>query len=155
VKTKLIVGAAVALFATFASAQEIVQTGYARVVGVEPITNVGYRTVPRTSCTTIQRQSSSGPVVGAIVGGAVGHNMAKDKAAGTAVGAVAGAIIGDHVTQMPKDECVTYHDREYYNRITGYNVTFEYDGELRTVRLARDPGARISVKVVKRVYVLE
>lgn len=151
---KMLIGAVVASFAMSASAQEIVTHGYARVLSVEPITNSAYRTVPRTTCTTIERQSNSGPVVGAIVGGAVGRGMAKDKDAGTVVGAIAGAVIGDHVTE-PREQCTTYHDREYYNRITGYNVTIEYDGELRTVRLARDPGTRVSVKVVKRVYVLE
>lgn len=157
-RTKLIAGAVVALFATVASAQEIVQHGYARVISAEPISSSAYRTVPRTSCAIVERQSATGPVVGAIVGGVVGRNIAKDKGTGTAVGAIAGAVIGDHVTEgqtVPREECTTYHDREYYNRVTGWNVTFEYEGELRTVRMSRPPADRISVKVVKRVYVIE
>jgi len=154
-KIKMIVAAVIASYATIVSAQEIVTHGYARVLGVEPILSSAYRTVPRTSCVLVERQNSAGPVVGAIVGGAVGRNLAKDKDTGTVVGAIAGAVIGDHVTENANQSCTTYHDREYYNRINGYNVTIEYDGELRTVRLTRDPGTRVSVRVVKRVYVLE
>ena len=155
-KMKMVVGAVVACFAMSASAQEIVQHGYARVISVDPISSPGFRTVPRTTCTLIERQSNSGPVVGAIVGGAVGNSMAKDRTAGTVVGAIAGAVIGDHVTEgQSREHCTTYHDKEYFNRVNGYNVTIEYEGELRTVRMLRAPAERVPVKVVKRVYVLE
>lgn len=157
-KMKMLVGAVVASFAMGASAQEIVQHGYARVISVDPISSPGFRTVPRTTCTLIERQSNSGPVVGAIVGGAVGNSMAKDRTAGTVVGAIAGAVIGDHVTEgqtSPREHCTTYHDKEYFNRVNAYNVTIEYEGELRTVRMLRAPADRVPVKVVKRVYVLE
>lgn len=157
-KMKMLVGAVVASFAMGVSAQEIVQHGYARVISVEQISSPGYRTVPRTTCTMIERQSNSGPVVGAIVGGAVGNSMAKDRTAGTVVGAIAGAVIGDHVTEgqtSPREHCTTYHDREYFNRVNGFNVTIEYEGELRTVRMNRPPADRVPVKVVKRVYVIE
>lgn len=155
-KMKMVVGAVVACFAIGASAQEIVQHGYARVISVEQISSPGYRTVPRTTCTLIERQSNSGPVVGAIVGGAVGNSMAKDRTAGTVVGAIAGAVIGDHVTEgQPREHCTTYHDREYFNRVNGFNVTIEYEGELRTVRMSRPPADRVPVKVVKRVFVIE
>jgi uncharacterized protein YcfJ len=114
---KILLGAVVASFAMAASAQEIVQHGYARVLSVEPIVTSAYRTVPRTSCTTAE------PVA--------------DRATGT------------------NQSCTTYHDKEYFNRIHGYNVAIEYDGEVRTVRMTRDPGVRVPVKVVKRVYVIE
>lgn len=157
-KMKMLVGAVVASLVMGASAQEIVQHGYARVISAEPLQSTGYRTVPRTTCTIVERQSNSGSVVGAIVGGAVGNNMAKDRTAGTVVGAIAGAVIGDHVTEgqtVPREKCTTYHDREYFNQVTGYNVTIEYEGELRTVRMHRPPADRVPVKVVKRVYVIE
>lgn len=156
-KMKMIFAVALVGLSTAASAQEIVTNGYARVLSVEPIVSSAYRTVPRSTCTTVESHNSTGPVVGAVVGGVVGRNMARDKDAGTVVGAIAGAVIGDHVTEDrgPTQRCTTYHDREYYNRVNGFNVVIEYDGEVRTVRMNRDPGARVPVKVVKRVYVLE
>lgn len=157
----LIAGAVIALFATTANAGpgiDYTSHGYARVVSVEPIVSTSYRTVPRTSCSTVEQRGGSGAVPGAIIGGIVGNNMAKDRAAGTAVGVIAGAVIGEHMTEGQttlREQCTTYHDKEYYNRINGYNVTFEFDGELRTVKLSRDPGSRVPVKIVKRVYVIE
>lgn len=156
-KTKIIAGAVVAFFATVASAQDFVSHGYARVVSVDPITVTAFNTVPRTSCTTVEQQQS-GSVPGAVIGGIIGNQMAKDRTAGTIVGGIAGAVIGDHMTEgqtVMRERCTTYHDKEYYNKITGYNVTIEYEGELRTVKMARNPGSRVPVKVVKRVYVLE
>jgi uncharacterized protein YcfJ len=52
-------------------------------------------------------------------------------------------------------DCVTYHDKMYYSTPIGFNVTIEYDGELRTVKLNKEPAMRVPVKIVKRIYVIE
>jgi uncharacterized protein YcfJ len=54
-----------------------------------------------------------------------------------------------------QQKCTTYHDKMYYTTPIGYNVTIEYDGELRTVKLAKEPAMRIPIKVVKRIFVIE
>lgn len=54
-----------------------------------------------------------------------------------------------------KRTCITYHDKMYYTTPIAFNVTIEYDGELRTVKLAKEPPIRIPIKVVKKIYVIE
>jgi uncharacterized protein YcfJ len=115
VKYKTLAFALIASFVTIASAQEVVQYDYARVVNVDPILKTGFNTVPRQSCTTIMQ---------------VGTNQ-------------------------EKQSCTTYHDKMYYTTPIGYNVTIEYDGELRTVKLAKEPAMRVPIKVVKRIFVIE
>lgn len=147
-------------FAGLALASDITSYVHARVISVEPITVQSSRTVPRTSCSYVEEvtRDGSGAVVGAIVGGATGRAIAKDKDAGTAVGAIAGAIIGGQNAPSQSrlvERCVTYQDREHFNRVTGYNVTFEYNGQLRTTRMGRDPGNTVVIKTVTRVYAVE
>jgi uncharacterized protein YcfJ len=132
----------------------------ARVISVEPITVQSSRSVPRTSCSYVEEvtRDGSGAVVGAIIGGATGRAIAKDRDTGTAVGAIAGAIIGGQNAPSQSrlvERCVTYQDREHFNRITGYNVTFEYHGQLRTTRMSRDPGHSVRIKTVTRIYAVE
>jgi uncharacterized protein YcfJ len=147
-------------FSISAYADSVTEYVSARVVGVEPITVQSSRAVPRTSCYYVEEISrdNSGAVVGAIVGGAAGRAIARDKDTGTAVGAIAGAVIGNQNSAPQSrmvERCTTYHDREYYNRITGYNVTFEYKGQLRTARMSRDPGHTITLKTVTRIFAVE
>jgi len=137
-----------------ALANEIVAYSSARVVSVDPITVTAYNTVPRTSCYQIEERDNSGAVVGAVVGGVVGRNIAKDKDVGTIVGGVAGAVIGDNATRT-RERCTTYHDRESYVKIVAYNVTFEYNGQLRTTRMKSEPGNYITLKTVTRIYSYE
>jgi uncharacterized protein YcfJ len=51
--------------------------------------------------------------------------------------------------------CIPYADREYKQFITGYDVTFEYYGQIRTVRMNHDPGTAVRVKSITTVYVME
>lgn len=157
---KSLVAIIASLFAFSVYAGNIESITHARVISVDPITVKSYRTVPRESCRLIEEhiQDNSGAVVGAIVGGAIGRNMAKDKDAGTVVGALAGASIGGQnpkVTSRTVERCSTYHDREYFEKITGYNVMFEWAGHVRTARMNRDPGNTVTIRVVTNVYAME
>jgi len=147
-------------FSLSAYADSVTSYVNARVLSVEPITVQSSRSIPRTSCSYVEEvtRDNSGAVVGAIVGGATGRAIAKDKDTGTAVGAIAGAVIGSQNSPSQSrmvERCTTYQDREYFNRITGYNVTFEYNGQLRSVRMSRDPGHTITIKTVTRIYAVE
>ena len=157
---KPLVAIVASLFAASVYASDVVYYDNARVVSVEPITTKSYRTVPRQSCTMIEEYRGDGhaAVTGAIVGGVIGRNVAKDKDAGTVVGAIVGSAIATENARpnvRMVERCSTYNDREYFERIDGYNVTFEYEGRLRTTRLDTDPGNTIRLKVVKKVYAVE
>lgn len=149
-----------ALTLSLSAYAEFVTYERARVVSVQSITTQSSRIIPRQSCTMVEEYRGDGhaAVTGAIVGGVVGRNVAKDKDAGTVVGAIIGSAIASENARpgvRMVERCTTYNDREYYNRINGYNVTFEYEGQLRTTRMARDPGTTVEIKVVKKVYALD
>ena len=150
--------AAIAMFVTIgAYADTIVSHDRARVISVEPITKQSYSYVPRQSCTQVERRSGSDPVVGAIIGGAIGRNVAKDKDAGTVIGAITGAVIADNnSSSRVYEECQTYRDKVYTERVVGYNVTFDYQGQVRTTRFSRPPMTDwISVRTETKVYEME
>lgn len=65
------------------------------------------------------------------------------------------AMIQTQGSGVSTERCSTYYDKEFFNTVTGYNVTIEYEGVLRTVRLHHNPGTRVAVRVVKQVQVLE
>lgn len=107
-------------------AQDIVGYTTARVVSIDPITTTAYNTVPRTSCVVVEQRGNTGSVAGAIVK-------------------------NDNATQ-PQERCSTYHDREAYVKVVAYNVTFEYNGQLRTAKFNRDPGNFVNIKTVTRIF---
>jgi len=57
--------------------------------------------------------------------------------------------------QEQQQKCVSYSDREFRYNVIAFNVTFEYKGQVRTVRLDHDPGNTINIKTVTRVYAIE
>jgi uncharacterized protein YcfJ len=115
--------------------------------------------VPQQQCRDerqlLQRPTSGGgALLGALIGGAVGNNIGGGlgRAAATGLGVVAGAAIGDRTeaansppTEVPVRSCLTV--TSYENRIVGYDVTYDYNGQRYTTRLAQDPGARVALDV--------
>ena len=57
--------------------------------------------------------------------------------------------------QPQQQKCVSYSDREFRYNVIAFNVTFEYRGQVRTVRLDHDPVNTINIKTVTRVYAIE
>ena len=57
--------------------------------------------------------------------------------------------------QPQQQKCVSYSDREFRYNVIAFNVTFEYKGQVRTVRLDHDPGNTINIKTVTKVYAVE
>ena len=107
----------------------LVKFELARVVRLQPIQETKVYTVTRTSCTTVEDLS------GALA-----------QSAGTPTGKPPSNMV---------QRCIPYSDREYKQFITGYDVTFEYLGQIRTVRMNHDPGTAVRVKSVTNVYVME
>jgi uncharacterized protein YcfJ len=57
--------------------------------------------------------------------------------------------------QPQQQNCVTYSDREFRYNVIAFNVTFEYKGQIRTVKMKNDPGNTIQIKTVTRIFAVE
>lgn len=142
----------------------------AKVLSSTPI----YRTVqvrtPRRECweeevSTPRRYSRDdssatpeilGMVIGGALGNAVGHHSINSKV-GTVVGAVLGGSIA-HDIDRSNDEvvesstrtverCRTSHTSREEEKLIGYDVRYSYNGDEHTVRMDRDPGDTVKVRV--------
>jgi uncharacterized protein YcfJ len=132
-------------------------TEYGTVVSSTAVT--AQVAVPQQQCTEQQalvqpRTSGGGALLGALVGGVVGHHIGDGfgRAAATGLGAVAGSVIGDRAeaannppAAVPVRHCQTL--TSYENRVIGYDVTYEYNGQRYLTRVAQDPGPRIALNV--------
>ncbi|MBN0988468.1 glycine zipper 2TM domain-containing protein [Amphritea pacifica] len=143
---------------------------FARVTHVEPIVVQTERRIPRRECweedvryetPAHHRKSYTGPILGGIIGGAIGNELGAgqdNKKVGAVVGAVLGASIGNDISRnshhrgnnveyRTETRCNVQHDIEYYERVTGYKVTYRYNGQTYQTRMDHDPGDRIRVRV--------
>lgn len=132
-------------------------TEYGTVISSKAVT--AQVSVPQQQCTEQQAvvqqpTSGGGALLGALVGGLIGHNVGggMGRAAATGLGVVAGSAIGDHneaantpASAVPVRTCQTVNSVE--SRVVGYDVTYEYNGQRYTTRLAQDPGERIALNV--------
>lgn len=108
-----------------------------------------------------RERNYGGAILGAIVGGVVGHQFGKGggKDAATAIGAATGAIVGDNIDNdghrgppayargrpHPEQRCRSVDN--WTQRLTGYNVTYRYNGQDYTVVMPYDPGRTVRVNV--------
>jgi uncharacterized protein YcfJ len=153
-KTGLAAAASAALLGASATASA---AQYANVVSATPVTNSV--AVPRQDCVqgeqVVQPQpSGAGAVIGAIAGGVIGNQFGHGfgRAAATGLGAVAGSAIGNNAEMnanppqtVPVRHCRTVNG--YENRVVGYDVVYEYNGQRYTTRLPSDPGPRLAIDV--------
>jgi uncharacterized protein YcfJ len=154
IKTSLAAAASAALLGTTFSARA---ADYADVISATPVTSSV--AAPRQECfdapQVVQPQTSgAGAVIGAIAGGVIGNQFGHGfgRAAATGVGAVAGAAIGNNVeananppATVPVRRCRTVN--AYENRIVGYDVVYEYNGQRYSTRLPNDPGSRLAIDI--------
>lgn len=155
------------LLAAGAQAQTFNDT--ARVRNVEPrYENIS---VPRNECTsqwvTEQQPVAAsrnygglaiGGVAGALLGNQVGRGRGREAA--TAVGAVVGALTGEHLANQngwggyqqaaPQQQrlvqnCRTVNDVR--SRLTGYQVEYEYRGQVYSTVTRENPGRTLPVRV--------
>jgi uncharacterized protein YcfJ len=132
-------------------------TEYGTVISSTAVT--AQAAMPQQQCTDGQalvqpRTSGGGALLGALVGGVVGNNLGAGmgRAAATGLGVVAGSVIGDRTeaantppAAVPARSCQTVTG--YQNRVVGYDVVYEYNGQRDSARMAQDPGARIALDV--------
>ncbi len=124
-------------------------------------------TVPRQECTSQwvnetrrvdARRNYGGAVLGGVAGAVVGNQLGNGhgREAATAVGAVVGAFTGDRVANRGRHDryedaprqvqsCQTVN--EVQQRLTGYQVTYEYRGQEFTALLPENPGRHLQVQV--------
>lgn len=137
---------------------------YAQVISTNPVyerTNT-----PKQECwsekvgeTTSSGGSKSytGAVIGGIAGGLLGSQVGKGsgKTAATAAGAITGALVGDNIDNRGGTQAASqpvYQERcrtvdNWSRQLTGYDVTYRYNGRNFTTFMSRDPGKRIRVIV--------
>ena len=137
----------------------------ARVRSVQPqYENVS---VPRQECTSqwineTRRvdapRNYGGAVIGGVAGAVLGNQVGNGhgREAATALGAVLGAFTGDRVANRDRGDlyeqaprqvqtCQTVNDVQ--QRLTGYQVYYEYRGQQFTALLPQDPGPSLQVRV--------
>jgi uncharacterized protein YcfJ len=135
---------------------------YATVVSVEQAFEENR--IPRQVCfdDEVTRQKPvkdekriAGTAIGAVVGGVLGSQVGSGS--GRDVATVAGAVAGGYAGSKTQKElqerntetvsvqrCETVYDTERVP--SGFDVTYELDGQRNVVRMDRDPGKRIPVR---------
>ncbi|MDZ7839687.1 MAG: glycine zipper 2TM domain-containing protein [Gammaproteobacteria bacterium] len=172
---KSLPGIAVMAVAVFASGAAVAEGrfrsdayyGHARVVHVDPITEIVRVDDPREICWTEsvthrspRRPASATPeIVGGIIGGVVGNQFGSGRGKGVAT--VAGALLGGSIAHdykkrrayghdvytEPVERCEIRHDYYEEERVVGYDVQYRYNGRIYHTRMDRDPGPRVRVRV--------
>lgn len=117
----------------------------------------GYRGYPRG-----RRGTAGASILGALIGAGIGNSIGSGD--GRRVATVAGAIIGSAVGRdvgernrereayyrsepatYTRERCEVRYETSYQQRIEGYRVTYEYNGQRYVTRLPYDPGRRLRV----------
>lgn len=128
----------------------------ARVISSTPV--VTQVAAPQQVCSqsqviTAAPKSGAGALIGAVAGGAIGSNIGggSGRALATAVGVIGGAIVGDSMESAPTPvyQPVTSCTQQvsYENRVTAYNVVYEYAGKQYSIQLPNDPGPYLPVRI--------
>ncbi len=170
-KKTLIFASTTLLLAGFAQAREYNDS--ARVLDAQP--RYEQVSVPYQECWNETRRevrprhdgrdsSLGGAVSGGVVGGLLGHQIGggHGKDVATVGGAIAGTVLGSRMQsqgsewrqdQVEEDRtvqrCAQRERRE--NRLTGYDITYEYKGELYHATVPENPGRRLPVRVTMAV----
>ncbi len=137
----------------------------APVVQSEPIVEVVTRKIPHESCRDEQvRVVNSGghsatpgllgAVVGGVVGGAAGHNSRYQPVIAGA-GALLGASIGTDMAHRQSAQayyvnerrCSTEYELRDIERVVGYRVAYQYQGNTYYTRTDSAPGSTIRLRV--------
>ena len=128
----------------------------ARVISSTPV--VTQVATPRQVCSQGQvlmatPKSGAGALLGAAAGGAIGHQIGggTGRTLATAVGVIGGAVVGDSFEAAPPPVVQTVNSCTqqigYEQRVTAYNVTYEYAGRQYTVQMPNDPGPYLPLQI--------
>ena len=165
-KHSVIGGMAAGLLLLPASGLAGAEYDWAAVTGVSPV----YETVtviePYEECRNERvayvngRGSATPPILGAIIGGALGNAVGhkkRNKQVGTVVGALLGGSIGADIARSNRTHrpvshrthrrCEVVEQARQEERLTGYDVTYEYGGTTYRTRMRQHPGDSLRVRV--------
>lgn len=161
------VPAAAQQYAPPPSPAENVSFAYADVLRVDPIYETVRYSEPREECydqPVVYREQgggdlTGGTVLGAIVGGVLGSQVGSGSGrnAATVAGAVAGGAIGRGIDkrngppgrqyERMETRCRTVDVEREERRVAGYDVEYQYKGDVYLSRLPYDPGSKLRVRV--------
>ena len=140
---------------------------YARVVDVQPIYETYQVPQNKRVCKDVnrkdnynssQRGNAGGAIIGGIIGGLIGNRFGggHGREATTAAGVIAGATLGSKAKRhdynnQPRRHCFT--QTEYYEeqRVSAYDVSYDYNGKTRHARMQNHPGDRVRIEVSVQV----
>jgi len=128
-----------------------------RVLAATPITQAV--TVQQQVCVPQQvvvqpQKSGAGALMGALAGGAIGNTMGQGsgRAVTTGIGLLGGALLGNSIEGGGQPETRTVQQCSVQNvvenRVTGYNVTYEYAHKQYTTQMHSDPGPYLRLQIV-------
>lgn len=144
---KTLIATLLASISISASAAGISDT--AQVVSSTPM----YQTYTTQECHTVTtaapaERSMGGSILGGVAGALLGSQVGQGngKVAAGALGAITGAIAGDRIQNSGSTQQVCNPVSRQV--ITGYQVTYQYNGHTGTAVMQQQPGATINVAVV-------
>jgi len=125
---------------------------------------VGYENARSPMSLETRDHNVGGAILGGILGGLLGHTIGKGdgRDAATAIGVAAGAVTGDKYGndgrdyRAPPDYRDESHPRyeqrcrtvdNWSRKLTGYNVTYRYQGREYNTVMPYDPGRSVRVNV--------
>ena len=146
-----IVMAIAALATGVCAAQEV-----GRVISSTPV--VQQVAVPRQICSNEvvsapSQRSGAGAAIGALAGGLLGNTVGQGggRGAATVLGILGGAVVGDRIegqgSQVQNVQRCT-NQTVYENRLSSYNVVYEYAGKQYSVQMPYDPGPTVRLQVI-------
>ena len=149
----------------------------ARVIRVEPILRYVRVSEPRRECwdetyvesepTNRYRRSNpaGSALMGGLIGGVIGHQFGNGN--GRDAATIGGALIGASIAHnralrndsprtyvdrtQKRTRCADRYDEREEERVTGYRVTYQYEGQRYVTRMDRDPGSTVRVAISARV----
>lgn len=135
---------------------------FAQVVSATPVTQMVTgtrevcedRQVEYTSNETRDPNKITGTVAGAVIGGAIGNQVGggSGRRLATAAGAVGGAFAGREIQDRRQEanrrvevrtEQVCRTETQPREQVIGYDVTYNLDGQVSTMRTERKPGEQM------------
>lgn len=112
-----------------------------------------------------RRPSAAAPIFGAIIGGLIGSAIdgGYDRSAGTVIGAVAGGAIAHDIDRSTsgrsggvsvQERCDEYDEYRYEKGVTGYKVTYQYNGQIGELQTDYEPDdvVRVPYELVSRSH---
>lgn len=146
--------------------EDNVNYAYADVLRADPVYEIVRFTEPREECrdrpvTYVDPgdRPVGGTVLGAIIGGVLGSQVGSGSGrdAATIAGAVAGGAVGrqadrrntrpDRYYDDVETRCRTVEVERQERRVAGFDVEYQYQGDVYFSRLPYDPGSKLRVRV--------